>query len=199
MLARDTQLVFDFTYYPPGLHPDTLGVACSVVLDRLDELVAGGWLPQAVADRWIVELPDDPSQKVPAAEMEEWLEDFPHHLVEPYPKWGRVCKHLLPEWFADPPTSKKRSEAAPGTHAGFECLTRRKAAGQQLWHPRDTQGGVRRARKPTPPTGLLRLSDPTPQADYIGKVPAWWPAPSPSASANSSSMVAKVAAPLGSE
>ena len=198
MLARDTQLVFDFTYYPPGLHPDTLGVACSVVLDRLDELVAGGWLPQAVADRWIVELPDDPSQKVPAAEMVEWLEDYPHHLVEPYPKWGRVCEHLLPEWFADPPTSKKCSEAAPGTHAGLECLTRRKAGGQQLWHPRDTQGagGVQRARRPTPPTGLLRLSDPTPQADYIGKVPAWWPI---SASTNNSITLAKVAAPLGSE
>ena len=173
------QLELEFVAYSLGLFPESFGLQSGILLTRIDQAACAGFLPQTAADRMILELPDDASQRVPGSEIQQWLEDLPLADDLLVWRWAAVCQALFPEWYGDPPHGKKTSNAEPGSHAGLECLTRRKEAGRLLWHPRDKPdaSSARKKRHTVPDQKPLRLDDPEPQADFCGRVPAWWPDP----------------------
>jgi len=142
----------------PGCWPDTALLPVDLIEDRIFCAAESGLLPDDVAGDLVERLP--PGELITAGDVADLLEDLCDILVDAgCAALGAIFVAVLPELYGSPPLPKKRSDAAPGSHARLEALTRRVQSQSLLDHPGDTQTPKIRPQVPqeTPSRPMIRL------------------------------------------
>ena len=142
----------------PGCWPDTALLRVDLIEDRVFTAAESGIIPDDVAGDLVERLP--PGELIAAGAVEDLLEDLCDALVDAgCAALGDIFAAVLPELYGSPPLPKKRSDAAPGSHARLEALTRRVLAQSLLDHPGDGRTPKIRLQVPqaTPSRPMLRL------------------------------------------
>ena len=126
--------------YTPGYFPDDWQITREELETRLDDLAAAKVIPLPfVLSLGEVLVKADP---LTAEAIENALEDHIWTAGEhiPVEAWAKACLMLCPELYGEPRTSKKLSEAIPGSRSRMWRLGERARCGLGLWNCRDTHG-----------------------------------------------------------